>query len=72
MAEFAAGNTCAQAVVADTDGFILEGISEVVFALGHGSNEDADTFVGGQSIDIVSNPDYVGVEAEGDFSAIWW
>jgi hypothetical protein len=46
MTKLAASDAGTQAIVADTDGFVLELISKVVFALGHGSNENAYALVG--------------------------
>ena len=70
MRELAASNTCGQAVVADTDGLVPEGISEVVFAFGHGSNKDTNTLVGLEGIDIVSDSDDLGVETQGHLPAV--
>jgi len=72
VTELAASNTCRKAVVADTDGFVLEGVGKVVFALGHGTNEDADALVGSQCVNIISHPDNLGVEAQGDLAAVGW
>lgn len=47
MAEFAARHARTQTVVTDTDGLVLEGISKVVMAFRHRSNEDADALLGG-------------------------
>ncbi len=44
MAELAAGNTGTK-VVKDTDSIVLEGVWQVVVSLGHGTDEDGDTFV---------------------------
>lgn len=70
MAEFTARHTCAQTVVADTDGVILEGVGKVIVTLGHGTNEDADTLVGTHRLDVVGGPHYGGLETEGHFPAI--
>lgn len=70
MTELAASHAGGKAVVADTDGLVLEFIGKVVLSLGHGPDKDADTFGGRQSVDVVSHPDHFGVETEGDFSAI--
>lgn len=57
MAEFAAGNACAQTVVADTDGVVLEGVGEIVVALGHGTDEDTHALVGSQGLEVIPGPD---------------
>lgn len=46
MAEFTAGHTGTQAVVADTDLVILERVGKIIMTLGHGTDEDADTLIG--------------------------
>lgn len=45
VTELAAGHACAQAVVADTDGFVFESIGEVILPFRHGSDEDTDALV---------------------------
>lgn len=72
MAELAAGNAGTETVVADTDGFVLKGIGKVVFALSHGANKDANAFRGAQGVDVIPDSDYVGVETQGHFPAVWW
>ena len=71
MAKLAAGDTCTETVVADTDGFVLESVGEVVFAFGHGTNKDADALIGTKSVNVVSDSDNLGVETECDFAAVW-
>lgn len=70
MAEFATRHTGTQAVVADTDGFVLEGIGKVVFSLGHGTHENTDAFGGSKLVDVVSDSDHVGVETQRHFPAV--
>jgi hypothetical protein len=71
VAEFAASDTGAKAVIADTDRFVLESVGEIVFAFGHGTNEDADAFRGLKFVDIISDSYHLGVETQSDLSAIW-
>jgi len=71
MAEFTACNACAQAVVRDGNGLILEGISKVVLALGHSSHKDTDALFRSQCLDEVSHFDNFSIETESDFAAIW-
>lgn len=72
MAELATGNTGTKAVVANTNGIILELIGEVILALGHGSNEDADTLLLTKSLDVVLDTHNLSLVTERDLSAIWW
>lgn len=72
MTELAAGNTGTQAETADTDGVILEGIGKVVASLGHGTNEDTNTLLRTQVLDIIPNADHRSVETEGDLATVWW
>ena len=71
MAEFAACHTSAEAVVAYADGLVFEAVREVVLPFCHCPNEDADALAGDERIEIVSDSDYFGVEAECDLSATW-
>lgn len=70
MAEFAARNTSAQTVVADTDRIILERVRKVIMALCHGTDKDTDTLLGTQGIDVVLDPHDWGFVTEGDFTAV--
>lgn len=72
MAELAASDTGAQAVIADTDGLVFELVGKVVLSLGHGADEDTDAFGGGQGVDVVPYTDDIGVETQSDLSAIRW
>jgi len=71
VAEFATSHTCAKAVIADTDRFVLESVGEVVLAFGHGTNEDADAFRGPKFVDVISDSYNIGVETQRDLSAVW-
>lgn len=70
VAEFAAGHTCTQGVVADTDGFILERIGEVVMALGHSADKDSDALVRLQRFQIVLGADHGRLETHSDLAAV--
>lgn len=71
VAEFAASHTSTEAVVADRDGIILEGIGKVIAALGHGANEDADTLIWVKCLNIIPHSNHVRVKGQSDFSALW-
>lgn len=70
VAELAASNTGTKRVVADTDGIILELISERIVALGHGTDEDADALVRSKILYVVSNSHDLGVERQRDLAAV--
>lgn len=70
MAELAASNTGAQAVVADTNRIILELIGEAVLALGHGADEHAHALLGAEVGYVVADAHDGGVEGEGDFATV--
>ncbi|KAG9796246.1 hypothetical protein KCU88_g352, partial [Aureobasidium melanogenum] len=70
MAELAAGDAGTETVVADTNSLVLEGIGKVVFALGHGTDKDADALVGAQGVDVISDSDDVGIETQRHFPAV--
>lgn len=70
VAELAAGHTGTETVVADTDGVVLERVSKVIVALGHGTNEDGDALLGTQRLDVVLRTDHGGVETHGDLAAV--
>ena len=55
VAELAAGDAGAEAVVADADGVVLELVGEVVLAFGHGTDEDADALLQSEVGDVVSD-----------------
>jgi hypothetical protein len=70
MAELAARNACAEAVVADADRFVLESICEIIFALGHSSDEDTDAFSWPKILDVVFYPNDFSVKAESDLPTV--
>mgnify|MGYP000704612022 CR=1 FL=1 len=70
VAESAAGNTSTQAEVADTDRVILELVCEVVVALGHGTDKDANALLGGEIADVVAYTNDGSVETQSDLAAI--
>ena len=70
MAKLAACDTGRKAVVADTDRIVLERVRKVVFALGHGANEDADGFFWADRFNVISDANNFSVEAECYFAAI--
>lgn len=72
MTKFATRHTGTETVVADTDGLVFEGIGEVVFSLGHSTDENADAFGGSKLVNIVSDTDHVGIETQRHFPAIGW
>jgi hypothetical protein len=72
VTELATGNTCGKTVVANTDGFVLESIGKVVFAFGHGTDEDADALRGAQRVDVISDSYDICVKTQGDLPAIGW
>jgi len=71
MAEFTARHASTQAEVRDGNGVVLELIREVIVALGHGTNEHADTLLWIESLDIVLDTDNGTFERERDFAAVW-
>lgn len=72
VAELAAGDTGAQAVIADGNRLVLEGVGKVVFALGHGPDKHANAFVGPESLDVISHAHHIGVETECHLAAVGW
>lgn len=58
VAELAAGNAGTQAVVADTYRLVLERVGEVIVALRHGTNKDANALLRPQRLEVVPNPDH--------------
>jgi len=71
MTELAACNTCRQTVVADRDLLIHVSVREIVGALSHGTNEDANALIWTKGIDIVAHSHKRSIEAEGNLSAVW-
>lgn len=72
MTKLAASNASTQAVVADTNGIILELICKGIVALGHGANEDANAFFGRQVGDVIAHADHGSVKTQRDFAAVGW
>jgi hypothetical protein len=70
VAELAARYTGTEIEVADTDGVVLDGIGEVIAALGHGTDENTDALVLVQALDVVAHSDDLGIETEGDLPAV--
>jgi hypothetical protein len=70
VAELATGNTGTETVVADTDSFVLERVGKVIVALGHGTDEDGDTLVGVQRLQVVLGTDNGRLETHGHFAAV--
>lgn len=70
MAEFTAGHTSTQAVVADTDLVILQRVGKVIITLGHGTDEDADALFGIQRLNVVSGPHNGSLETESHLAAV--
>src|ERR1700722_19178500 len=70
MAKLAASDTSTQAVIADTDGLVLEIVGKVILAFGHGTNEDTDAFIWCKALNVVFDSDNLCVEAQRDFPAI--
>lgn len=70
VAEFGACYTGTETVVADGDGVVLELIGEVILALGHGADENADALVGVQVLDVLAHLDDRGVETKRDLAAV--
>lgn len=72
VTEFAACHASTQAIVADADGVVLEAVCEVISAFCHGSDKDANTFLGSQVRDVVPYTYHFGVEAQCNLSTIGW
>lgn len=72
MTELAAGDTGTETVVTDTDAFILERISEVVMALGHGTDKDSNALIGLQCLQVIPGADHRCLETHGDLAAVRW
>lgn len=70
MAELAAGNTGTETVVADTDSFVLERIGKVIVALGHGTDENGNTLIGVQRLQVVLGTDHGRLETHGHLAAV--
>lgn len=72
MAELAACNAGTEVKVADSDAVILEMISKVIVAFGHGSDEDCYALVLVEASDVVAYTHNFRIEAEGDLAAVGW
>lgn len=70
VTEFTAGHASTQAVVADTDRIVFERVGKVIVTLGHGSDKDANAFLGAERLDIVSRPHHGGLVTESHFTAV--
>lgn len=70
MAEFAAGNTGTETVVADTNGVVFELIGKVIATFGHGAHKDADTLLVAQRFNIVPDANHRRIETEGNLAAV--
>lgn len=70
VAKFAAGNAGTKTVVADTDSFVLERVGKIVVALGHGTDENSDTLVGVQRLQVVLSADHGRLETHGHLAAV--
>ena len=62
MTKLAAGNTGTQCVITNTDGIVLERVGKVIASLGHGADEDANTFLGAEGFDVITDADDGGFE----------
>lgn len=71
VAEFATGDTGAEAEVADTDRVVLESVGKVVDPFGHSADEDAYALLGAQICNVILDSDNVGIITQGDLSAVW-
>ena len=72
VTELAACHARTQAVVADADSILDDGISKVIVSLGHGSDKYADALLVAQICNVVLHPNDGSVETQGDLPAAWW
>ena len=72
IAEFAASNASAQAIVAYADSVVFEGVGEVIITFSHGTNENANALFWPYIFNVVLYPNDVGIVAECDLAAIGW
>lgn len=70
MAKLAASNAGGQAVVANGDLLVDEAISKGIGTLCHGTNEDANTLLGGERVDVVPDVYQRGLETERHLAAV--
>ena len=71
ITEFATCYTSTQAVVAYTDGIVLEAVGKIVVTFGHCTDEYANALFGPQVRDVVLDPNDICVIAECNLTAIW-
>ena len=70
MTKLAARHTRTQAIIADTNSIILEGVGKIIISLGHGADKDANTLVGAEGFDIVADADDGGIETHGHLATV--
>ncbi len=62
MTELAARNTGTKTVITYADCVVLEAVGEIILALGHSTDKDADALLGSQVCNIVADPHDLSVE----------
>jgi len=72
MAELATCYTGTQTEVANTDCVVFELVREIVFAFGHGTDEDADALFRAQSLYVVGYSHNGCFKAQSNLAAIRW
>lgn len=70
MAKLATSHAGTEAVVADTDGVVLELVGKGIGTFGHGSDKDADALLGTQILNVFADPHDGGIERERDLAAV--
>ena len=70
MAEFTACYAGAQAVIADTDRVVFEGIRKIVVSFGHSSYENTDAFVRTETCNVIADSDNLCLKRESDFATV--
>lgn len=70
MAELAAGNASRETVVTDSNLLVYEFVGEIIRALGHGTNKDANALRWFKVLDIVSRSHDLFVKTEGNLAAV--
>lgn len=70
VTELTTGHTGTKTVVTDTDALILEGIGKVIMTLGHGTDEDGDTLIRLQRLQIIPGAHQRGLKTHGHLAAI--
>ena len=71
MTKLAACDAGTEAVVANTNSFVFERVGKVVLSFGHGSHKDANAFLWGKTVNVVTHSNNISVEGECDFSTVW-